>query len=450
MAAFHSDTRPILGRGPSILLRFVFFALLSIGLMWVDQRHRWLESVRYGMAWAAYPFQVLVNSPGAAWDWATESFSTRERLQEENAELEARLREADLRMMRFEALEQENIRLRAMREATASIAERAMVAEIMRVDLNPFRHRVILNKGVRNGVFKGQPLLDAKGVFGQITRAGPFSAEAILISDSEHAIPVQVNRNGLRTIAVGTGDLSRLSLPFLPINADIRKGDLLVTSGLDEVFPAGYPVAVVTEVDQSPGQTLATISARPAAALDRDREVLLVWVKEQLIEPVDASAGPPGATPEGPSKPTQTRAQTGATRAGTSTPSQSQAPARTSTSPASTTPRSDAATPRSDATTPRSDATTPPVTQPQRAAPRTDERTEPSPPRATPPAPVSQEPAQEQSQEQAQEQAPEQPQEQVPAEQTPPQDPPPGQASEPPAQVPADERPEEPAPVPPQ
>jgi rod shape-determining protein MreC len=378
LAAFHSDTRPILGRGPSILLRFVFFALLAIGLMWVDQRHRWLESVRYGISWAAYPFQALVSSPGTAWDWLTESFSTRERLQRENSELQARLREADLRMMRFEALEQENIRLRAMREATANIAERAMVAEIMRVDLNPFRHRVILNKGARNGVFKGQPLLDAKGVFGQITRAGPFSAEAILISDSEHAIPVQVNRNGLRTIAVGTGDLSRLSLPFLPINADIRTGDLLVTSGLDEIFPAGYPVAVVTEVDQSPGQTLATISARPAAALDRDREVLLVWVKEKLIEPVAAPAGPPGVTPG---------------RAATQAPAPPQSPSRTTGTP----PGTDAGTRAGTTTQPaqqtqrpaataqqqqRPAAAAQPTQQPQRPATRPE-----TPPPASSPAP---------------------------------------------------------------
>ena len=115
-----------------------------------------------------------------------------------------------------------------------------------------FRHRVIINKGTRDGAFKGQPLLDATGIFGQITRAGTFSSEAILITDSEHAIPVQVNRNGLRTIALGTGDLDlrRLSLPFLPTNADIKVGDLLVSSGLGGVFPPGYPVATVTKVDK--------------------------------------------------------------------------------------------------------------------------------------------------------------------------------------------------------
>ena len=285
MVSFRTDTRPILGRGPSVLLRFVFYALICFGLMWLDERHHYLERARFGLSAVAYPVQALVDSPGAAWSWLDESFATRDRLSQENAELRERLRAADLRLMRFAALEQENMRLRNMREATANIAERVMVAEILRVDLNPFRHRVILNKGSPDGVFKGQPILDARGVFGQITHAGAFTSEAILISDTEHAIPVQVNRNGLRTIAVGIGDLSKLSLPFLPTNADIKEGDLLVTSGLGGVFPSGYPVATVKSVNNEPGQTLSVVTAEPAATLDRDREVLLVWVKTPPPEP---------------------------------------------------------------------------------------------------------------------------------------------------------------------
>lgn len=261
--------------------------------MWLDERRHYLEKVRLGLSAATYPVQVLVNSPGAGWNWLRESFATRGRLSRENEELRTRLRDADLRLMRLEALEQENLRLRGMREATANIAERVMVAEILRVDLNPFRHRVIINKGSPDGVFAGQPILDARGVFGQITRAGAFTSEAILISDTEHAIPVQVNRTGLRTIAVGIGDLSKLSLPFLPTNADIREGDLLVTSGLGGVFPSGYPVATVKTIRNEPGQTLAEIIAEPAATLDRDREVLLVWVKTPPLEPADTPATPP-------------------------------------------------------------------------------------------------------------------------------------------------------------
>lgn len=248
--------------------------------MWLDQRQGYLEGLRHALSLVSYPFQVLVDSPSAAWDWLEESFATRERLSRENADLRQRLRESDLKLMRFEDLEQQNLRLREMRAATARISERVVVGEIMRVDLDPYRHRVIINKGTRDGAYKGQPLLDATGVFGQITRAGAFSSEAILITDAEHAIPIQVNRNGLRSLALGTGSPDRLSLPFLPTNADIKEGDLLVSSGLGGVFPAGYPVATVTKVDKMAAQTLANVVAKPAATLDRDRELLLVWPNE--------------------------------------------------------------------------------------------------------------------------------------------------------------------------
>ena len=262
--------------------------------MWLDQRQGYLESLRHVLSMVTYPFQVLVDSPSAAWDWLDESFATRERLGRENAKLRERLRESDLKLMRLADLEQENVRLREMRAATARISERVVVGEILRVDLDPYRHRVIINKGTHDGAFKGQALLDAKGVFGQITRAGAFSSEAILITDAEHAIPVQVNRTGLRSLALGTGSLERLTLPFLPTNADIKVGDLLVSSGLGGVFPAGYPVATVTKVDKMSAQTLANVVAKPAAALDRDREVLLVWLNQPKADEVlPASPVPP-------------------------------------------------------------------------------------------------------------------------------------------------------------
>ncbi len=291
------DSRPILSRGPAPGLRFFFFAVLSFTLMWLDQRQHYLEQIRHVLSMATYPIQVVVSSPAAGWNWLKESFTTRDTLREENAALSVQLRAANLRLMRFEALEQENLRLREMRAATTGIADQVVVAEIMRVDINPFRHRVIINKGTRDGVFSGQPLLDAKGVFGQVTRAGAYSSEVILISDTEHAIPVQVNRNGLRTIAVGTGETARLSLPFLPTNADIEEGDLLVSSGLGGIFPPGYPVGTVSQVKTETAQLMAEISAKPAAALDRDREVLLVWVKEPPHE--DLSKVPTQITPLG-------------------------------------------------------------------------------------------------------------------------------------------------------
>jgi rod shape-determining protein MreC len=292
-----SDARPILSRGPAPGLRFFLYATLSITLMWLDHRHQYLDQVRHLASLMTHPVQVAVGSPAALWSWLQDSFSTRATLHQENAALREQLRATRLRLLRLEALEQENLRLREMRAATAGVAEQIMVAEIMRVDLDPFRQRAIINKGTRDGVFKSQPLLDATGVFGQVTRAGAFSSEVILISDTEHAIPVQINRNGLRTIAVGTGDPSRLSLPFLPTNADIEIGDLLVTSGLGGVFPPGYPVGAITRINTAAVQTMAEISAKPAATLDRNREVLLIWVRHASAqEPAfgpEAAAAPP-------------------------------------------------------------------------------------------------------------------------------------------------------------
>ena len=160
----------------------------------------------------------------------------------------------------------------------------------MDVDLDAFRERVLVDKGAQDGVFVGQAVLDAGGVFGQVARVGQLTAEVILVSDATHAIPVQINRNGLRTIAVGTGDMGRLKLPYLSTSADVVVGDLLVTSGLGGGFPAGYPVGTVAEVKRDPAQSLADVDVKPAAALDRSRELMFVWLKPQATTPVPAAA----------------------------------------------------------------------------------------------------------------------------------------------------------------
>jgi rod shape-determining protein MreC len=298
LAAFQTPiNRPILSRGPVSLGGFLFFVGLSIIVMWLDQRQNYLGSVRRALSVAGYGVEVTVSSPFFAWGWLSDYFATRGRLLRENETLHAHERETDLRLQRFEALEEENQRLRELRTSTAHIAQKFLVGEIMQVDLDPFRHRVRINKGSHDGVQQGQPILDAAGVVGQITRVGVFSSEAILITDAEHAIPVQVNRNGLRTIAVGTGNLSQLSLPYLAANSDIHEGDLLVTSGLGGVFPAGYPVGIVKKIDREVAQTLVSIIVTPAAALDRDREVLLVFQPQQPAEPIETQAPANAAGP---------------------------------------------------------------------------------------------------------------------------------------------------------
>jgi len=297
------DSRPIIGRDRPLGAAFVALAITSIALMVADQRYDQLTRVREALMAVTHPLQRAVDFPSRAWDWLTGSFADRSRLREENLELTARLRLANLQLQRFAALEDENRRLRDMRENSAGIAQRVLVASIMNVELDPFRHRVLLDKGAADGVFKGQAVLDAEGIFGQVSKVHARSAEVILISDAEHAIPVQSNRNGLRSIAVGTGDSDRLSLPFVTVESDLKAGDLLITTGMGGVFPSGYPVAEVTRVERDPAATFAVVDARPTARLDRDREVLLVWFEST---PAPAAAEQPapsagdGETPAAP------------------------------------------------------------------------------------------------------------------------------------------------------
>ena len=167
--------------------------------------------------------------------------------------------------------------LPAMLEGRTRVREEDRVAGIMSVSANPFRHDLVIDKGRNDGVYDGQAMVDAEGVVGQVIETGLFSAQAVLISDPDHALPVEINRNGLRTIAVGTGEFDRLDLPFLPNNADVRQGDLLVTSGLGGAFPAGYPVAIIDNVTRVPQEPFAAVSARPAAKLNQIREIMLIW-----------------------------------------------------------------------------------------------------------------------------------------------------------------------------
>lgn len=292
MVAF--STADVSGRTKGLLLRCVLYSLLALGLIIADKRYDHLGQIRRFLSVVAYPLQVAVASPFEGYDWFRESVSTRDVLRADKARLEAELRVAQFRLQRYEALEAESQRLRALRTNTADITERFVVGDIMDLDLDAFRERVLVDKGARDGVFVGQAVLDSGGVFGQVARVEQLTSEVILISDAAHAIPVQINRNGLRTIAVGTGDVGRLKLPYLPTSADVVSGDLLVTSGLGGGFPAGYPVGTVAEVKRDPSQSLADVVVRPAAALASSRELLFVWLRH------DAPAETPAPTPVAP------------------------------------------------------------------------------------------------------------------------------------------------------
>jgi rod shape-determining protein MreC len=259
--------------------------LLSISLMVMDHRYNHLEALRSTLSVLLYPVQYLASLPVLLSESASDALISRGKLEEQRDQLHEENVLLRARLQKFESLEAENMRLRGLLDSSFKVGDRVLIAELIAVEQDPFRQEVLINKGSTSGLFEGQPVLDANAVVGQVTHINPFSANVLLITDAAHALPVQVNRNGLRTIALGTGLINRLELPHLPNNADIQVGDLLVTSGLGGVFPPGYPVAEVIEVKRMPGQPFASVIAQTTAHLDRIREVLLVWTLDPGVSP---------------------------------------------------------------------------------------------------------------------------------------------------------------------
>lgn len=285
-----ASDRPLYDRGPSPGLRFTFYALLALVLMYLDQRGQWTQRLRYGLSALAYPVQTAVNSPASVWRWLADSLQSRGTLRAENEQLRAQLRVAQMTNLRNAALERENTELRNLKAALPPLIRQWQVAEVIGVDSDPLRQRLVINRGAGQGVYANQSVIDAQGVLGQIATVGPFSAEVILITDPESAIPVQVVRNGLRTIAVGSGLSGELLLPYLAANADIKRDDLLVSSGLGGIYPAGYPVARVTGVVRDAKQALAQVHAQPLAGIASAREVLLLeFTPEHPAAPATAA-----------------------------------------------------------------------------------------------------------------------------------------------------------------
>jgi rod shape-determining protein MreC len=287
------------GRGTAPGFSFTVYAILAIVLMVLDRRGGWLVQARYYLSGAAYPLQLAVSSPAEAWHWTEASLTARETLEAQNTALRTRERELSLKAMRFEALTRENAELRGLRDALPAVADHWMPAEVVDVELNGLRQRLLVNRGAHNGVYRGQAVMDNYGVLGQTTRVSPWSSEVILVTDPEHAIPVEIERTGVHTIAVGTGDPDSLALPYLPGNADVKPGDLLLTSGLGGVFPQGYPVARIAEVRHDAVQPLAQIRATPLAHLAALHEVTLVWFEDKnpaaptRLKNAEAAAGNP-------------------------------------------------------------------------------------------------------------------------------------------------------------
>ena len=276
--------------------RLLLFALLSIGMMLADHRYQQLEAVRNVLATLIYPLQYVIQVPGKARDWLTENLASRTVLLTENTDLRRKQLFLDAELQKLTALEAENRRLRTLLASSVNNGEeRFLIAELLQVDFDPYRHQILLNRGAQYGVHVGQPLLAPQGIIGQISEANALTSRAILITDPNHALPVQIVRTGMRTLALGTGNFQALQLSNILNNEDVRVGDVVVTSGLDGRFPPGYPVATVTKVEFDPSRPFARISARPGAQLDRLREVLLL-----VTEPPDGTAPQPGTRVAGP------------------------------------------------------------------------------------------------------------------------------------------------------
>lgn len=250
----------------------------SIGLMTLDHRTSYVHNIRSGLSVLVYPLQYIVSIPSNMTGWASQSLSSRETLLKENVELRTQNQLLKAQLQKLTFIESENIHLRELLQSSKRVGERILIGELLAVSLDPYKRQVVINKGTSNdALYEGQPILDAQGVMGKLVNVHPFTSTALLITDPNHILPIQVARNGLRAIAQGTGSDDRLELPHLPNNADIEVGDILVTSGLGCIFPAGYPAARVTEVNINPSLPFAQVYAEPIAKLERSREVLLVW-----------------------------------------------------------------------------------------------------------------------------------------------------------------------------
>jgi rod shape-determining protein MreC len=263
--------------------------LASITLLVFEQKSPSINTLRSTLSFFVDPLKYLVDLPSYVIEQTSDSINSYQSLKQENQSLRQEQLAHQARLLKFSALEKENIRLRALLENSFKLGEQVLVAELLSVNMAPYEHIVVVNKGTRFGVHPQQPVLDANGVVGQVFRALPMTSEIMLITDPNHAIPVQVNRNGLLTIAVGSGQINKLILPFLPSNADIHPGDLLITSGLGGSFPHGYPVAVVDEFTPQPNKAFTTITATPKALLDRNRELMIVWSKSTPVPLISKS-----------------------------------------------------------------------------------------------------------------------------------------------------------------
>lgn len=294
MAYSGSTGASLFGEGSAGTLKLMVYLLLAVGLMVADHRGQYLTVARGFATMLVEPLYWLASSPSKIAGALHDSFSTRGHLAGERDRIREELLVARSRLHRLEAVQRENAALRRLLNGKQGLSLSAQLADIADVELDPFRHRVVLDLGSRHGVRNGLAVIDAEGVFGQVIEVGPLQSTVLLITDPSHAVPVQVTRSGLRTIALGTGERGRLAIPNIPQNADIQEGDVLLTSGIGGRFPAGLPVATVSRLRPEDTHLFVEADARPLAELDRSGLVLLVWNEPVPAEP---EVGPPTSSP---------------------------------------------------------------------------------------------------------------------------------------------------------
>lgn len=280
----HTQSFQFFNRGPSPAVRLVFFVVLSLLLLFIDARYRYLESTRSALSVLVAPLQRLATMPSILWQQASSFFVTQHKLVDENKLLHQWHQRDAAQLSQFQALQQENQQLRNLL-ALPQRGELAMqAAEIMYAERDIFKRKVLIDKGADANVQIGQVVMDDAGIVGQITRVYPRLAEVTLITEKDHAVPVQVLRNGLRTILFGAGDTSQLSLRYMPVSSDIQNGDLLVTSGIDGIYPPGIPVARVVKIERDPAYPFARVTCLPVAGVDKHRHLLILSGLPRLPE----------------------------------------------------------------------------------------------------------------------------------------------------------------------
>lgn len=265
-------------RGPSPLARLVFFSAMSLVLIATDSRLQYLAGLRQNLVALLHPLQVIANAPSQLYRGTNEYFSTHNTLLNENQRLKQQALKQSIALQRLNLLTLENDNLRNLLQANKSLVESSVLGEIMHVGRDPFTKKIIVNRGAKHQIITGAAVVDATGVIGQVTRVYPLSSEVTLITDKSLAIPVQVERNGLRAIAFGRGRNNTLDLPYLPANVEIKRGDKLVTSGIDGIYPAGLAVATISKIETTPDSPFAHIVGTPTGGVENHRQVLLVSI----------------------------------------------------------------------------------------------------------------------------------------------------------------------------